>query len=233
MIKVMAASAFEMGISASQIPPIVNIYYSREGPELRQTGILYLLGQYIERYTNEETQYRVVKRDNVSRLIRTGQLQSICYMHPKWLGLKPQEVVFSKPFLVVNEQLISRKSIPLIREDRHLRGLNIGLISGYKYPKLQTLIDNDIFKAEYHNNEVNNFISLFRDSEVDAIVFKDLAFRHFVRTMPEIVGKTGITIHPFSLGSVDVSCALSSQAKQYLPMINKAIDEYLKDFPLE
>lgn len=227
-----SASGFEMGVSASQIPPIANVYYSKDGAKIRETGILYLLGKYIERQINEKTIYKVVKRKNVSRLIKSSELDSICYMTPKWLGLNDEHAVFTKPFLLAREQIISRKAIPLIREESHLRGLTIGLISSYRYPKLQHLIDADYFKTEYHNNEVNNFISLFRDSEVDAIVFKDVAFRHFVSTMPEIVGKKSITIHPLSLGEAKISCALSSAAKGYLPKINQAIEEYVRDYPM-
>lgn len=226
------AQAFEMGVSASQIPPIANVYYTKDGAKIRETGILYLLGQYIARHTNEVTSYRVVPRDQVATKIKSGDLQSICYMTPKWLGLKGEEALFTKPFLVAKESLISRKSIPLIREKSHLRGLTVGLIAGFKYPKLQNMIDTEYFTVEYHNNEVNNFISLFRDSHVDAIVFKDLAFRHFARTMPEIVDKKPITIHPYTLGESSVSCAVSVKSKRYLPLMNQAIDDYLRDYPL-
>ena len=221
--------SFEMGVSASQVPPIANVYYTKEGPKIREKGILYLLGQYIERHTQEETRYRVIKRQDMASLMGQGELQSICYMTPRWLGLGTDKAVFTKPFLTVKDQLISRKSLPLIKDPSHMRGLTVGIIQGYRYPKLQKLIDTDFFKVEYQNNEVNNFISLFRSAAVDVIVFKDIAFRHFVSTMPEIVGKSALTVHPMELSEAKVSCAIAAKDNHYLPKINNAIEEFIAD----
>lgn len=225
--------SFEMGVSASQVPPIANVYYTKDGPRIRDQGILYLLGQYIERHTQEETHYRVVKRQDVATLMGQGDLQSICYMTPKRLGLGTDKVVFTKSFLTVKDQLISRKSLPLIKEPSHMRGLTVGIIQGYRYPKLQKLIDTDFLKVEYQNNEVNNFISLFRSAAVDVIVFKDIAFRHFVSTMPEIVGKSALTVHPMELSEAKVSCAIAAKDHHYLPKINSAIEEFIADQSVE
>ncbi|OUR70219.1 hypothetical protein A9Q73_00515, partial [Bermanella sp. 47_1433_sub80_T6] len=128
--------------------------------------------------------------------------------------------------------LISRKPIPLIKEKRDLHNLTLGLVKGFHYPAIQDLIDRDYVHSEYHQNEHMNFISLFQEDKLDAVIFKQVAFKHLMQTLPSIVGKNTIIIHPLSLGELEVSCALSSASKHYLPKINAAIDAFTQDYPL-
>ena len=224
--------SFEMGINDTQIAPMATIYYTKDGAKIRQSGTLYLLGQYFAKFTQEPTIYTVIKRKNADRLLAQSKIQSLCYMTPQWLKFKENQVVFSKPFMVNRERLISRKPIPLIKEKRDLHNLTLGLVKGFHYPAIQDLIDRDYVHSEYHQNEHMNFISLFQEDKLDAVIFKQVAFKHLMQTLPSIVGKNTIIIHPLSLGELEVSCALSSASKHYLPKINAAIDAFTQDYPL-
>lgn len=233
LILISAAShSFEMAINDSQIATIATIYYTKDGSHIRKSGILYLLGQYIAKYTQEPITYRVIKRLNANKLLANNQIQSLCYMTPQWLSLDKSQVIFSKPFMHNREILISRKPIPLIKEKRDLYNLTLGIIKGYHYPAIQDLIDNDYVQVELHQNEQNNFIALFQEDKIDAVVFKELAFKHFMQTMPNIVGRSSVVTHPLPLGELEVSCALSSASQHYLPKINAAIDAFTQDYPL-
>ena len=221
-----------MAVSSAQIAPIATVYYTKDGAHIRQSGILYLLGQYIAKHTAEAITFKVIKPIEVGLLLTQNKIQFLCYTTPQWLNLKQNQAVFSKPFMINRERLVSRKPIPLIKEQRDLHRLTLGLINGFHYPSIQTLIDKGVIQAEYHNSEILNFISLFQEDTLDAVIFKEVAFKHFMQTMPHIVGKNTIIIHPLSLGELEVSCALSSASKHYLPKINAAIDAYTQDYPL-
>lgn len=221
--------SFEMGISASRTPPIATIYHTKDGARIRQTGILYLLGQYIARHTNEPTTYTVLDRNLMDAALSENSIMSVCYTNPKWIDLPESKVVFSKPFMTNNEFLVSKKPIPLIKTAANLYQLNIGLIKGHHYPSINPQIEKGLINIEYYQSETNAFISLFRQNELDAIVFKEVGFKHLMKSMPQIVDGNNVTIHPLSFGELQVSCALSIDHQHYLGTINRAIDEYISD----
>lgn len=221
--------AIEVSVSASLLPPFANVYFDKEGGKIRPSGITYLLGQYIQRHSGQATQYRVIKREDMDQLLRSGAIESVCNITEKWLGVKRSEVVYSKPYMRVRDQLISRKVIPLIKELKHLRDLNIGLVSGYTYPALTPALQGEVFNPIYHNNEANSFISLFRDPQMHAIVFTDVAFRHFVSSMPEVAANKAITVHPLDIGAYELACALPHKHRHLLPVFNQAIEEFVAD----
>ena len=221
--------SFEMGISSSRTPPIATIYHTKEGPQIRESGVLYLLGQYISKHTGEKTTFKVIDRNTIDNALLKNQVMSVCYTTPKWLSLSKGSVVFSKAFMTNNEFLVSKKPIPLIKTPKDLNGLNIGLITGHHYPLLQSRIDKGLIHTEYYQSEINAFISLFRQNTLDVIMFKEVGFKHLMQSMPQIVGKSKITIHPLSFGELQVSCALSLDNQHYLVDLNNAIDEFISD----
>lgn len=221
--------SFEMGISASRTPPIATIYHTKDGPKIRQTGVLYLLGQYIARHTKEPTTYTVLERNQMDAALADNSVMSVCYTTPEWVDLPKGSVVFTKPFMTNNESLVSKKPIPLIKTVANLHQLTIGLIKGHHYPIFEKSIEKGLINVEYYHSETNAFISLFRQSDLDAIVFKEVGFRQLMKSMPQIVGNNNVTIHPLSFGELQVSCALSIDHQHYLGTINRAIDEYISD----
>ena len=223
------ALGFEIGISESRTPPIATIFYTQHGPEIRKTGVIYLLGQYIARHTGEPTTFKVLSQKTMDNALATNQIESICYTNPSWINLPKGTVFFTKPFMSNNEFLVSRKTIPLIKKPSDLNQLTIGLIQNHHYPLLQNHIDKGLINTEYYQSETTAFISLFRANDLDAIVFKEVGFRHLMKSMPQIVGKENITIHPLSFGELQVSCALSPNNQHKLSIINNAIDEYISD----
>lgn len=221
--------SFEMGISSSRTPPIATIYHTKDGPKIRESGILYLLGQYIAKHTGEKTTFKVIDRNLIEDTLVKNKVMSVCYINPAWLDLPKGAVVFSKPFMTNNEFLVSKKPIPLIKTPKDLNGLNIGLINGHHYPLIQTRIEKGLVFTEYYQSEINAFISLFRQNTLDAIIFKEVGFKHLMQSMPQIVGESKITIHPLSFGELQVSCALSLDNQHYLSDLNSAIDEFISD----
>ena len=221
-----------MAINDSLIAPIATIYYSKEGAKIRKSGILYLLGQYIAKHTQEPISFKVIKRSHADTMLTNNQIQSLCYMTPQWLSLDNSQVTFSKPFMRNREILISRKPIPLIKEKQDLHNLTLGIIKGFHYPAIQDLIDSNYVQVELHQSEQNNFIALFQGDKLDLVIFKEIVFEHFIQTLPNIVGRSSVITHPLSLGELEVSCALSSASRHYLPKINAAIDAFTQDYPL-
>ncbi len=224
--------AFEMGINEAQTSPIATIYYTKDGASIRQSGILYLLGQYIAKHSQQPTQYTVIKINQVETMLANNTVQSICYTTPKWVHLPKKKVLFSKPFMSLNERLISAKPIPLIKKESDLYNLNIGLVKSYHYPALQKHMDNNFIKVEYYGSELYSFIALFRQQALDVIALKEVSFKHFMKTMPEIAQKKSVTLHPFYLSQQKIVCALPAAQKPHLAILNQAIDEFVADNPL-
>lgn len=220
---------FEIGLSDSRTPPVATIYHTKEGPSIRSSGIIYLLGQYIARHTGETTTFTVLKGAELEPALINNKVDSVCYINPKWVLNPKGTITFTKPFMSNNEFLVSRKPIPLIKQPKDLKGLTVGLIQNHHYPLLQDSMDKGLIKMEYYQSETNAFISLFRQNELDVIVFKEVGFKHLMKSMPQLVGKENITIHPLSFGELQVSCALSPNKQHMLSIINNAIDEYVSD----
>ena len=226
------SNSFEVGVTSSRTPPIATIYQTKDGPKIRQTGMLYLLGQYIEKHTQEPTIYTVIDSTQEDSALANNKIMSVCYTSPNWVDVPKGKVVFTKPFMNNREFLVSKKTIPLINTTNDLYGLNIGLISGHHYPSIQAQIDEGLIHTEYYQSETNAFISLFRQDSIDATMFKEVSFNHLMQTMPQFVGKNNVTIHPLSFGELQVSCALPIDNQHYLPDLNNAIDEFISDQPL-
>ena len=170
----LSLSAFEMGISASRTPPVATIFYTKDSAQIRKTGMLYLLGQYIQRHTKEPTIYTVVNAGLIEKQLANNTLASHCYTNPKWVKLSSKSVLFSKPFMGNSEFLISRKPIPLIKKLSDLNHYTVGLIKNYHYPLLQKQIDKNLINVEYYHSATESFISLFRQDELDVIIFKEV-----------------------------------------------------------
>lgn len=221
-----------MGVSHSQVPPFATIIYTKSGPQLRETDLLYRLGQYIAKRTGEATHYTVVKRTEVAQQLNQNNIQSLCYMTQKWLPNANDEIVFTNPFLINRERIISRSSIEDITTKEQLRGLRIGLINGFHYPAIAELVERKEVTPVYFDKETATFVALFRRNNIDAVIFKERSFRHLLSVMPNMVGEDKIRIHPLSLGEVEVSCALSKSGRRYLDSINAAINDFITDYPL-
>jgi len=223
---------FEMGVAHSQVPPFATIIYTKSGPQLRETDLLYRLGQYIAKRTGESTTFTIVKRPEVAQQLNQNQVQSVCYMTPKWLPDANDEIVFTNPFLINRERVISRSSIEDITTKEQLKGFRIGLINGFHYPAIAELVERKEVTPVYFDKETATFVALFRRNNIDAVIFKERSFRHLLSVMPHMGGEDKIRIHPLSLGEVEVSCALSKSGRRYLDSINAAINDFITDHPL-
>lgn len=223
----------EMGISASQIPPIAFIYLNDKGLQLGDKGILKQLGEAIEQGSDVNIKYRLIERSKVDQVLTNSSIDFICYVHPTWLKTSREHVVFSKPFLNDQNIVITMNSFESeIRKEQDFAGVSLGLIQGYIYPELESGIQEGWIQPTYYRREINAFKNLFLNKDLDAIVLKTNTIEHFMETMPTVVGKKRIKQHSFPMDTKHVSCAIPKKYREYLSIVNKGIDNFLQTHSL-
>lgn len=213
---------FQIGISQALLPPVANIYFSKDGATLREEGILFELSQHIAKQLNETVNVKILARENMDKALLTHQVDSLCYFNPNWINL-PSGYLWSDAFISNTEYFVSRPDISTVTEFWELKGLRIGLINGYVYENLKSLIANKVITPIYSDSESNNFISLYRNSEIDGVILKEISLKYLLKNQPKITNSQSIKVHPLVISKNDVACVLHPSQAHLLESINQAI----------
>lgn len=213
---------FQIGVSQALLPPVANIYLSKGGATLREEGILFELSQHIAKQLNEPVSVKILARENMDKALLAHQVDSLCYFNPNWINL-PSEYLWSDTFISNTEYFVSRPDLSTITHFNELKGLRIGLINGHVYENLKSLLADNLISPIYSDNESNNFFSLYRNSEIDGVILKEINLKYFLKTQPKITNSQSIKVHPLLISKNDVACVLHPSQAHLLESINQAI----------
>lgn len=122
-------------IIESGVMPMVQI---RDGQAV--DGILRDLSMSLADKVGRQARLLVLPRMRVHRALLNGEIDVRCYVNPDWLTDSYPGYLWSAPFMVQRDLLVSRSAQPVAPEG--LAGQSIGTVLGFNYPTLNALFDN-------------------------------------------------------------------------------------------
>lgn len=107
--------------------------------ERRATGgILYDLQTRLAQKVGRRAELLVMPRLRVQQMLVRGEIDVRCYVTQDWLQESHHQYIWSVPFMVQRDLLVSRRDSAVL-DPRQLPGETIGTVLGFSYPQLQAL----------------------------------------------------------------------------------------------
>ena len=219
-----SADTLKYAIVSSQTLPLaditpVNGHYQVD----TEKGFLILLGKEISAALNMELKTSVLPRPDLVKALPEGQVDMVCYQTPAWTKDIADKVDWTEPFMGSKDILVSKSKTPDLENIDDLKGKTIGLIKHYSYPLIDHLIESKDINPVYSLSEASNFIQLFKNPNLDAIVLKELTYEWLSLEQTSLVSNTHIKIHPLVIELIEPRCVLSRHKNLDLNKINQAI----------
>ena len=149
-------------------------------------GIAVDIARELAQRTQNQLQLELYPAKRLNQLFDTQQLDINIADSPLW---NPQptsmQIRFTRRYMEIREYLYFARdhAINAQRVDE-LKDLDIGLILGYSYPKLEPLfVSGQLRKHEYNDEET--LLKLLQRHRLDAIVMDDVLFHHLVQQDPQ------------------------------------------------
>jgi polar amino acid transport system substrate-binding protein len=99
-------------------------------------GILFDLQQRLAEKVGRQADLLVLPRLRIAQMMTRSQLDVRCYVNPEWLKDSHHQYIWSVPFMLQRDLLVSRiNQSPVELEE--LQGERIGTVLGFVYPKLE------------------------------------------------------------------------------------------------
>ena len=189
-------------------------------------GILIELGQDIANELGMKLNLIPIETEMITSSLMNGQSDMLCYLVPQWVSSAASSFKWTDSFTITKDILVSLKADKKITTFHDLKGLNIGLIKHYSYPVLQDMIDQKDITPIYSTTEINSFMQLFRNPEIDAIVFKDLNFDWLFNAHSGAFKNNKVVKHPLIIEYIEPKCAVSRHRDLDMKKINKVINQF-------
>jgi len=216
-------------ISDALTLPLANVSIVNGQVKIKENeGLLVKLGQEIAKELDLPLKILPVRRKHVVSNLLNGKTDILCYLIPGWVATAASSFNWSDTFMSAKDILISSKSNLNLSTFEDLQGLNIGLIKHYSYPVLQDMIDRKEIFPIYASTEINAFMQLFRNPDVDAIVFKDLNFDWLYSAHGGALTSHNVVKHSLVIEYIEPRCAVSRNRALDMKKINKAIARFKK-----
>lgn len=119
-------------ITESGVMPLVDI---RDGQAVG--GILYDLPMRLAEKVGRRADLQVLPRLRVKRALLHNEIDVRCYVNPAWLSDTYPDYVWSIPFVVQRDLIVSRRAQPVTLDE--LPRQSIGTVLGFYYPTLHPL----------------------------------------------------------------------------------------------
>jgi polar amino acid transport system substrate-binding protein len=152
-------------------------------------------------------------------LFNEGQLDIEPGVYPGWVHNQSTPGIFSVPFGKVVDVLVFApgRSFP-VKQPEDLRGKSVGLVRGYAYPELATLVASGQLDRRNALNE-QQLLSMLAKSRFDQIVVNKAIAQYHMRELPEYrrleIGDV--------ISSYDVSMRVHPRHQAWLDRLDAAI----------
>jgi polar amino acid transport system substrate-binding protein len=100
-------------------------------------GILYDLQVRLAQKVGRRAELMVMPRLRVQQMLVRGEIDVRCYVNPAWLQESPHQYIWSLPFMVQRDLIVTRATEPALPERPD--GELLGTVLGFKYPRLEPL----------------------------------------------------------------------------------------------
>lgn len=152
-------------------------------------------------------------------LFNEGQLDIEPGVYPGWVQSQPTPGVFSVPFgKVVDVLVFAPRKAFAVKQPEDLRGKSVGMVRGYAYPELATLITSGQLDRRNGLNE-EQLLSMLAKSRFDQIIINKAIAQYHLHKMPEYrqleIGDV--------ISSYDVSIRVHPRHEAWLNKLDAAI----------
>ncbi|HUE93101.1 transporter substrate-binding domain-containing protein [Pseudomonas sp.] len=203
------AATFEVGFY--NYPPMMI--------EQGRSGIYQDIFDELGKLTGDTFNVEYYPYPRIGLLFNGGQLDIEPGVYPGWVHHQPTPGMFSIPFgKVVDVMMFAPgKAFPVARPE-DLRGKSVGLVRGYSYPDLRTLIEAGQLDRRNALNEAQ-LLEMLAKSRFDQIVVNKAIAQYSLAKIPEY--------HHLEIGDVmssfDVSMRVHPRHKAWLDELDAAI----------
>ncbi len=109
-------------------------------------GILYDLQHRLAEKVGRHAELLVLPRLRIDQMLGRGAIDVRCYVTPAWLTEPHHQYIWSVPFMIQHDYLVSRTQQTV--EPNQLHGELIGTVLGFSYPKLDPLFASGQLKRD-------------------------------------------------------------------------------------
>ena len=150
-------------------------------------GIAVDIARELAQRTQNQLQLELYPAKRLNQLFDTGQLDINIADSPQWNPQPtPTQIRFTRRYMEIREYLYFARDHGIKAQSvDELKDLDIGLILGYAYPKLEPLfVSGQLRKHEYADEAT--LLKLLQRHRLDAIVMDEVLFNHLVQQNPQL-----------------------------------------------
>ncbi|WP_167141973.1 substrate-binding periplasmic protein [Pseudomonas sp. OTU750018] len=187
--------------------------------EQDKTGIYQDIFDELGKLTGDTFNVQYYPYPRLGLLFNGGQLDIEPGVYPGWVQGQSTPGVFSVPFGKVVDVIVFApgKAFPVARPE-DLRGKSVGLVRGYAYPDLRTLIDEGLLDRRNALNEAQ-LLEMLAKSRFDQIVVNKAIAQYSLANIPEYrdleIGDV--------MSSFDISMRVQPRHEDWLDKLDAAI----------
>ncbi len=192
-----------------------------KGPYVKlKNGIIKDLADEISKRTGWDFVYYFPPRKRMEGEMAAGRIDFIPMAHPLWLK-SPSDYTWSEPWISNSSIFISLKSAKKsIRTLSDIKGMRLGLVTGYVYPELP---EASGFIRDNAALEARNIRRLEAEL-IDVVYGSRLELLYYIKGR-----KIPFDIHPLQLGSQDLSWACRKDSGAPIDRLNAVLKAMLAD----
>lgn len=178
------------------------------------------LGALLAQKMKRPVRYLSLPRKRLAQALQTGQADVLCGYIPEWL---PGAFQWSTPFIDVSDLLISSTRVAPLDSITQLAGKPIGTLSGYRYPRVEQILEQQFVRSDSASVKAN--LQKLLAGRYDYAIVGEAALRYYQQH-----GFPKLPLNPPQvLHRVRAQCALSPSASLTLVQLNQAISQIQRD----
>lgn len=193
------------------------------------SGIYQDILDEISKLTGDTFNVRYYPYPRISLLFNQGKLDIEPGVYPGWVKSQPVPGVFSIVFGKVDDALVfSPGKAFAVNSPNDLRGRSVGMVRGYAYPDLKSLIAEGLLDRRDALNEAL-LLKMLAAGRFDQIIINKAVAQYSIFNVPEY--------RYFEVGDVmnsyDVSMRVNPRHEAWLPELDEAILQLKKSGAIE
>lgn len=198
--------------------------YAIEKGEQLSTGIIKDIATEIAGELDITITFAKTPRKRIERYLESNTIHVALITSPAWLSNSEKLQWSETLFVEKNIMVVKADNTNKYHELMDFRGMIIGTIRGYKYPKLQPLFDKGYF-IRYDVSNLNvNFIRL-ELNRIDALIDSDILINY---QLMQNKSAQVFRVLPLTVNQQNIQAALSPDAPVSIRQFNQALKK-LKD----
>jgi ABC-type amino acid transport substrate-binding protein len=191
-----------------------------EGQTLQGQSFQQALGAMLAQKMKRSVRYLSLPRKRLPQALQAGEADVLCGYIPEWL---PGPFRWSTPFIDVSDLLISSTRVAPLDSITQLAGKPIGTLSGYRYPRVEQILEQQFVRSDSVSVKAN--LQMLLAGRYDYAIVGEAALRYYLQhDFPKLPLNPPQVLH-----RVRAQCALSPASPLTLTQLNQAISQIQRD----